>query len=243
MKGNLFLESLGYIIKKEKLGLLETNVEFKDLILEDIDPFPGYYHMVPGDQRTIKPRFIFFIIKPFSYWNTEKIIRKTRNIKEQLNHWFDASPGQVSLYNKTYCTIRIYLKNYSIIPDLIESYKKEGIEFRKRKNVKPYYSIIKVIKYFDLEQISNGIFKDLDNPERHYIQIPVNLDWKSFEKITVLLKNNLDYKGYDAALSSIYRKAGLVDFIRIYDNNTNLNKLKLLQKAYLEEIERQIDPF
>jgi len=239
MKNPKKIGTIGFIIKKEKLAGLETSIDFKELILEDIDPFPGYYHATPGDWRKDKPKFLFFVVEPFPTWNNEKIIRKTIKIKKNFPYTFDALPGQISLFNKMYSCIRISVNNYSFLGELVDAFKKEGVIFRKKKNIKPYESLIKVLKFLEMEEKEENIFTCTPNDEINFIRLPIELDWNLFEEITYFLKYNNEYKSYDAALSSIYDKTGMIDMVRIFDKEINIEKLRVIKNGYLSEIKRR----
>ena len=233
-------EFLGFIIKKDKFGSLEASFDYNEMILEDMDPFPGYYHVVPGDMKGNKPKFVFFLIKPFKQWNTEKIIRKTIEIKENCKYYFDASPGELMIFNRTRSCIRICVRDYNFVKGICDAYKNSGIEFMKKQRVKPFHSLIKVLKYFELEEIDDGIYHDRDDPDMYYIQLPGELNWDTFEEITLLIKNNIDYKNFDAALASFYGKTGIKDYARIYCKMDQYGILGTLKKAYFKEINRRL---
>ena len=60
-----------------------------------------------------------------------------------------------------------------------------------------------------------------------------------FEKATIAIRNNFDYKTYDAAQAAIYDKPGIVELVRIYDRKADLSKLQSLQQKYIIEVERK----
>ena len=52
-----------------------------------------------------------------------------------------------------------------------------------------------------------------------YFQAPMKLGWDEFEQMTMHVKRNIDDSNWDAALATIYRKTGIEDYIRIYNEN------------------------
>ena len=94
-----------------------------------------------------------------------------------------------------------------------------------------------VTKHFGLEQIEEGVFKDINDPLMHYLEIPVALSWKVFEAITNKIKNNLENNNFDAALGVLYIR-DIMDMIRIYENNPGIGKLVSLRKMYLDKIRK-----
>ena len=53
------------------------------------------------------------------------------------------------------------------------------------------------------------------------------------------VKRNVDDTNWDAALATIYRKTGIEDYIRIYNDNTSgMEILNLIRKKYVQEIKK-----
>jgi hypothetical protein len=230
MNQKILLETIGTIEKKEMLG----PVGYKELVLEVFLPFPGYHGTTVPDH--IKPNSLFAITR--SKYTEEKIIRAIQKIKSDYSYTFDGSPGMVTLYNMLNPCIRFKdLETYEIVPPILKAFEEEGIEFMSNRKIEPYTGIIKVKKYFLLEVISDFLFNDVEDPNMHYFSIPIQLRFNQFEKITIDLKHNLLDPKFDAALGTIFRKSGVVDVIRIYDDKCTPEKLNLIRTKYLQAID------
>ena len=233
MKEKVIIETIGTIEKKESL----VTVGYDDLVLESLHPFPGYHGDTVPD--TMKPKSLFFITR--SKYTEEKIIRITQKIKKDTKLEFDGSPGLVTLYNMLNPCIRIKgLDDFEGVPDILNAYKSEGIEFMTNRNIEPYSGIIKIKKYFLLEPITNCTFQDVEVPAMHYFTIPTQLRWNHFERMTLDLKRQLEDDNWDAALGSFYRKTGLVDVIRIYDEMGTRERLNEIRSGYSRAIKKLI---
>jgi len=233
MTQKILLETIGTIEKKEMLG----PVGYKELVLEILQPFPGYHGTTVPDH--IKPYSLFAITR--SKYTEEKIIRAIQKIKREHNFTFDGSPGMVTLFNMLNSCIRFKdLNTYDEMPPILKAFEDEGIEFMSNRKIEPYTGIIKVKKYFLVEVLSDNFFKDAEDPHMHYFSIPVQLRFNQFEKITLDLKNNMDDQRFDAALGTIFRKAGVIDVIRIYDDQCSPEKLNLIRTKYLQAINNLI---
>jgi len=233
MSQKILLETIGTIEKKEMLG----PVGYKELVLEAFHPFPGYHGTTVPDND--KPNSLFAITR--SKYTEEKIIRATHKIKSDHNFTFDGTPGMVTLYNMQNPCIRFkHLTSYEEVPAILKAYEDEGIEFMSNRKIEPYTGIIKVKKYFLVEVISDILFKDAEDPNIHYFSIPTQLRFNQFEKITADLKHNLEDPKFDAALGTIFRKSGLVDIIRIYDDKCSPDRLNLIRMKYLQAINNLI---
>lgn len=235
------IQSLGYVLKKEKLATLASEHPLPELLLESLEPFPGFYeeYFVPTTARESKPKSVFMVIKNFDVCHEDDFIRMTMHIKRDHRIKFDAALSSIMLFNEPATSIRVHMDDYSQLPELISHYKQVGVKFQSQKNVKPYQSLIKIRRFFDLEIMTKGIFKDIDKPDMYFLQVPFFMSWDEFEKVTLAIRNNFDYKTYDAAQAAIYDKPGIVELVRIYDRKADLSKLQSLQQKYIIEVERK----
>jgi len=87
--------------------------------------------------------------------------------------------------------------------------------------------------------MAEGVYKDVDKEDTYYIRVPVFMSWDEFEKVTISIRNNFDYKTYDAAQAAIYNKTGIVELVRVYDRKADLTKLQSLQHKYYIEVGRK----
>jgi hypothetical protein len=233
----LTIETCGNILKKETLKTIEHDFSGNALVLESMFPFPGYYHQIIPDTQELEPGSIFVVLKTLV--TDEKLMRINHEIKKIIKKKFDAAPGQINLYNEMKHCIRIKsIHSYKDIPELIDMYREEGIQFVKFRQIKPYEGLISVKKFFIVDCIEAGIYKDTEDPHMGYIQIPGYLKWSNFEKITLYLKRNLEDNKFDAAIGTIHRKNCIVDMVRIYDKNIKTEKLQFLRNKYLEAIHK-----
>jgi hypothetical protein len=229
MSQKILLETIGTIEKKEMLG----PVGYDELVLEAFHPLPGYHGATIADKG--KPKSLLAITR--SKYTEEKIIRVTQKIKQDNNFKFDGTPGMVTLYEMLNPCIRFKeLASYDDLPPILKAYEKEGIEFMSNRKIEPFTGIIKVKKYFIMEEISDHSFKDAENPFVYYFSIPVQLRFNQFEKITIDIKKKMENPKFDAALGTIYRKSGLIDLIRVYDDKITDERLDLIRSTYLTAI-------
>jgi hypothetical protein len=231
MSQKTILETIGTIENKEMLG----PAGFKELVLEAFNPFPGFFGTTVRHQD--KPNWLYAITR--SKYTEEKVIRVIQKIKSEHDFKFDATPGMVTLYEMLNPCIRFKdLVNYEEVPAILKTFEDEGIEFMSNRNVEPFTGVLRVKKYFLLEVVSDFLFKDLEDPNIHYFSIPVQLRFNQFEKITVDIKQKLENPRFDAALGTMYRRSGMLDVIRIYDDKSTPERLDLIRKKYLEAINK-----
>lgn len=234
------IQSLGYLLKKEKLVTLAADKPYSELLLESLEPYPGFYeeYFIPTTAREQRPKSVFMVIKNFDVCHEDDFIRMTMHIKRDHHIEFDAALSSIMMFNEPASTIRVNMVNYSQLPELISHYRNVGVKFQSAKQIKPYQSLIKIRRFFDLEALADGVYKDADKPDTYYIEVPGYMSWDNFEKSTIAIRNNFDYKTYDAAQAAIYNKAGIIELVRIYDRKSDISKLQSLRQKYLIEIER-----
>jgi hypothetical protein len=227
---NIFIETLGTITKKEELVFFENPQNI--LAFETAHAYPGYNSIVPQDYD---PNSIFLVTK--EQYLTEDVFVHSQNIRKKVDFHFNSAIAYVDYQNKKYPAIRIKdLQNYSLIPRLIESYLEEGINFARKKGEKDMYTMIQVKKGFYLGLLENDSYKDLMDEQMYYFEIPDQLDWVTFEKITMDIKYNNPALNFDAALAMFYRAKSVVFAVRIYKEDVTLEELKYLREQFLKRV-------
>jgi hypothetical protein len=233
-KSDYIAEITGYIKKQEKLTPVGDNIVQNTCVLESLHPFPGYYGNNFPDKS--HPRSIFFILG--ATYSFEDIARKTKIIKQRFDHDFNASEGKIIIGPYEYNCIRVkYLQSFNFLPELQREYMKENVKFHKEKNINKE-AIIKINKIFQVFEKEEGIYGDAEDEYKCYLEVPEQLEWNSFTAITANIKNNLVNNMFDAAQGVFFRSKEIVDVIRIYDQEKDIEKMKKLRNMYLEEIRR-----
>lgn len=235
------IQTLGYLLKKEKLYSLATETSHPEMLLESMEPYPGFYeeYFVPTHAREQKPKSVFMVLKNFDISHEDDFVRMTMHVKHEHSIKFDAALSTIQLFNEPATTIRVNMDNYSQLTELVAHYKSVGVKFQSAKAVKPYQSLIKIRRFFDVELMDEGIYKDLDKPNTFYLLLDGYLSWDEFERTTISIRNNIEYKTYDAAQAALYAKSGLMDMVRIYDIKATMANLNLLRQKYLSEMSRR----
>ncbi len=235
MENKNSIETIGYIAKEEYLKTFDQSIIPNTFILENKNPYPGYHGQdLPGAGAT--PEYIYLITK--RRYHNEEVYRATKNIKKYISFDFDAALCDLSIHNDEYASVRIKdLQKMDQIIELQSAYKEEGFQFKKSKKVETK-GIIKVFKHFWTEEVEEGVFMDLEDKNMGYLEMPTYMNWKMFEKITKTIKNNIENNNFDAAVGGMYRRNGLTEIVRIYDEKRNLDALKKLKSMYCDEIKK-----
>lgn len=232
MKNN-HIESMGVLIKEEKVQTVEHYIRENTLVLESIEPFPGYHgeNMPTGS----KPDSLFLITDRM--YPNETIFRVSQHLCCYQSIPVDATPVEISVLNNSLYGIRLRgLNNYSLIAEIQGCYMDKNILFHRIKNINAP-GLMRITKIFLIEQIENYIYKDIEDSNTYYLAVPYHFSWNLFRRVTLSIKNNMDNSDFDCASGHIYLK-DMMEFVRIYINNPDMDRLKHIREKYLDEISK-----
>jgi len=231
----ILIETVGYIKKEQNLTTVENNIIANTFVLESIHPFPGYHGANLPEQS--RPRSLFLILtKDHTF---EEIARITKKIKKNFKYDFNASLGHIYFKNTSYTCIRIkYLKSFTFLPELQGLYQENGIKFAKQKMIDSK-ALITINKYFFVNESEEGLYSDMEEDLKFYIELPIDLPWDEFKEFTLNIKNNIDNSDFDAAQGVFYRKDGIIEVVRLYICEGQKDKIKNIRKLYIEMIKKR----
>jgi len=231
----VLIETMGYIKKEANLSTVENNIIPNTLVLESLHPYPDYHGKNLPEQST--PRSLFLIVsKDYSFEEIARIIKK---IKGEFQFDFNASQGNIYFKTTSYSCIRIkYLKSFSFLPELQRKFQNEGISFVKHKSINSV-GLIVIKKHFYVDEIEEGIYRDIDESSKFYVDITAILPWKEFKEYISIIKNNIDSSDFDAAQGVFYRKSGIVELARVYICEGEYEKVRLIRKMFIDQIEKK----
>lgn len=238
MDANKVIETIGSITKMESLQTLEQNVIENSLVLASVDPFPGFKLQSDSAGILNKPNSIFIALR-YRY-APEKINRINKDLREKKMVERYPSFGEIITRNQILPCIRIKnLENYNIIPDIQHFYKSNDLQLMGFKRFNEI-ARIKIFKTFQLIEIGEGLYRDLNEGEKIYIRIPQVIHWNQFDYISKKIKFSLENRNFDAALGIIYRFCGPENVIRIYDHDKTLNRANQLKSMFLKETKKDM---
>jgi hypothetical protein len=97
-------------------------------------------------------------------------------------------------------------------------------------------ALITNYKQFELEEITEGVYKSLKNENFYYITIPKELDWEGFKNMTLSIKNSYDLVSFDAAYGIFYINDVVEDVVRIYAQDANERSIIDIREKYLNKL-------
>lgn len=229
----MIVETFGSLVKEEQLRTVDSGIIPNTLVLENLEPFPGYYGASPSDRM---PDAFFIVITQKE--STEKILRLTQIIKDNTNLEFEGSPGRICIYNDTYYSIRLRgITDYSKLAEIQNYYRDAGIKLMKRKEVDAP-GIIQIKKIFPLKKLDENFYKDAVR-DVYYLNINKQITWSHFKSVTQKVKNNLTINTFDAALAVIYASK-VMDLIRIYGKDITPENLQEIRNKYDEFLAKSL---
>ncbi len=227
------IEVFGTIQKQETVMSIDDKVQTGTLVFEALEPFPGYYHETPFD---VNPIYMYLALQ--QQYPLMDIIRATLKVEKVFDEKFDAGKGFVQIVESTYNVLRVrHLNRYDLIGKLQSAYNDQGIHFmHKAKRGLEATAQIRVVKFFNLTPIDEGIYMDNKEENHAYIVLPCEIAWDDFNALTNRVKYNWDGSKFDAAVGAFMHNGSLHEFVRIYSNKLSLEYLQGLKKLYYEKM-------
>ena len=229
-----YIEVTGNINKEETTeALLEHKLKNTFVVIDD-KPYPGYHYHKIDARMTEKSTTIFLVLNKRYTWAS--IIRATERVNQFLDESLQASYAELFLFNVPYYSIRLMgLKDLSLLGTIQKAYQEEGFVFMKNIRMsKPKVAFFKVKRFFDITKIDEGIYKDDEG--RNFIIINRKIKWELFRKMTQSVKMNMNNNNFDIVNGAFYMNHMLVDFIRVFDPKSDLERLREIRTAYQKQI-------
>ena len=225
-------ELIGKIIIEEKVDTVSENVIPRSYVINVPDPLKSYYNRYTNID---KPSSIIFVTKqPTSF---EKILRTTKKLNEEQGLQLDGAKCEVIIGSKKLNGIRIKgLNRFPEIAGIQEYFFKDGYEFARGEDYKDKDVLIRVNKFFHVEELEEGIYSDIDEVNTFYVTIPYYMTWEEFRKYTFEIKNSSSDTSYDIAKGIFYLNGDIVEMLRIVRPEASVDFLKTIQKKYLHKL-------
>ncbi len=231
-----YFEVTGNINKEETVQAL-VDYKLKNTFVVNVDqPYPGYHYHTIDARMVEKYTTIFLITKSRETW--ESIIRATDKINKFLDEPINASFANLSLFNVPHYAIRIIgFKNLDNLETIQKAYQDEGFVFMKNNRMdKPKTVFFQIKRFFDIKEIEEGIYKDKEG--MFFIEINRKIKWELFRKMTQSVKTTLHNSNFDVVSGAFYMNHTLVDIIRVFKPNCDLELLKQIRDEYQKQINK-----
>lgn len=226
-------ELIGKIIIQEKIDTIDENKLPGTFVINVPDPYKNYYGRFT---EIVKPVSIIFVTKtPNSF---EKILRVTKKINEKYHMKLDGAKCEVTMNSRKIDGIRVKgINRFHEIAQIQQYYKDEGYEFAKSEKFKSTEVLIRINRFFNVDEVEQGIFHSHDEDEVYYIEVPRYMGWEEFKKLTQEIKHNIADANYDIAKGIFYVNHGITEILRVVKPKASLELLKNIKKKYIEKLE------
>jgi len=225
-------ELIGKIIIQENIDSVDINKLPNTFVINVPDPYKNYYGRFT---EIVKPVSIIFVTKtPNSF---EKILRVTKKINEKYNLKLDGAKCEVTIKSRKLDGIRVKgINAYPEIAQIQQYYKDEGYDFAKSEKFATTEALIRINRFFNIEELDKGVYHSKDEDSTYYIEVPRYMGWDEFKKLTYEVKHNVSDSNYDIAKGIFYVNHGITEILRIVKPKATLELLKTIQKKYIERL-------
>jgi len=228
----------GYACFAEQLDLALSPFSEKGgvLILES-DPEPGYFSKkgFPENLAHASDHHLYIITKHPVTCFQDWVIQHSFEVKNRLKINLHISPGQLTYLNNPHNGIRMRTQEVKSIKPFLDDLKKIDIEFIKHtKHIEPYKSIVHFKKHIEISPVGDGIFSDVNDKNRHFIELPKSMEFNEFEKLVEIIKNNCQFNMFNTAYVSLTRRDKVMNLIAIYSKHCDEDRLPEF-KYYVEK--------
>ena len=224
----------GWIYKKEFLSTVVKNILPGSFVMKIWKPFDGLQDKMP--LRNI-PEFYFMVME--EDYPLDLIISAAEKIKQDPDRCFDAVEGNIYVAGQTHPVIRIKIFEKScLIRDIQQRFVDHGFQVSMNRLSLKEKGVIKLKKYFNLEEVGKGIYFDRTTPELSYFTLPHQIEWDLFEEITKRIKVNVALGAFDAAIGA-FRVDDKVEYIiRVLKSQRSAHTIDLIKRDYLTYINK-----
>lgn len=224
----------GCIYKKEFLTTVEKNILPGSFVLKIWRPFHGLQDKIP--LRNI-PDFYFMVMK--EDYPLGDIIVASEKIKLKSDQLFDAVEGNIYVAGATHPVIRIKLfDKILLMKDIQNLFTEYGFEISMNRVLIKERGVIKLKKYFSLEEVGKGIYFDRKTPELAYFRLPRQVEWDLFEEITKRIKVNVALGDFDTAIGAFHMGEKTEYIIRVLKLQRSIDSIVLIKQDYLTYINK-----
>ena len=197
------------------------------LVLSSNHP-DGYYERLAVEKNTVKEHHFFLLVKKEVTCFQDRVFRTVSFYEKKKNLDIHVFPGRIDYQNKSHSCIRFRESELDYVLELIPEFEERGIEFfdNKRVKIKPYEAVVQFKKFIDADEIGKGVYKDNIAKNIYYVPLVDDIDFEFFKKLIDYIRNNCDFKSFDASLIYSHdNNYSVQDYIMIYSLNCEERRL------------------
>ncbi len=230
------IEFSGFVCYSVKSNVARSPISGNlNCLLLESDPTPDYYanNNFP-EHKHLHDWHLYLPIKKQVVCFQDIVLRNAPLIGAELKSNLKIAPGQIYIQNKNHACIRVNTQNTNQLPFIINEFEDLGIQFYADKKLAQFESLIYYKKYTEFLKIGEGFYQDVDEENRHFFEVPHQINFDEFLIGIEKIKNNCNYHLFDSFLSSIFLKDTTQDFIGIYSEHCNKERFGELAKEIVK---------
>ncbi len=232
-----FLNFKSIIMKNNKTyyGTLEKSETLRPIIIPDgldvvvyesLSPFWGYYDDYPGKHND--HAYYYLLLSERSSFT--QVHRWLLDAQRELSFKVDMDLAMLTFDYHQYYSIRLrYVDNLQQVVEIQQLLQSFKAPFLVGKAKEETHCLTKVIKYFELEKIGEGLWLDQRVKNHGYVQLPVALGMQDFKAFLKRVRNNWQGNSFDAGLGVLTTSKEVIDVVRVYSKS-------IRDEHYLEEL-------
>jgi len=225
-------ELIGKIIKQENIDTIEKNKIPRTFVINVPDPYKSYYSRFTDID---KPVAVIFVTKtPNSF---EKILRVTKKINDTYNLELAGAKCEVTIKSRKLNGVRVRgINRFTDVAQVQQYYQDEGFEFVKSESFSNTEAIIRINRFFEIEELDKGIYKSIIEDDVFYVELPKFIGWEEFKRVTAEVKNNMTDSSFDIAKGILYMNEGITEIVRVVKPKATVDLLKTIQQKYIDRL-------
>jgi len=224
------LSGSGSITKREYVRNAKIKSLKKYMVLESADPFPEAH-------LRHKSHFVKFYYLPIQSNRLDQDIKIAAHSAEgQIGGDLASALGDIIIGDQTYHAIRLRNVETSQLPVLVKAYEYAGIKMMPSARSIHDHALIRIDKFFHLEEIEEGIFVDLDDQQIGYLEISGELSWEELERLTQKVKQETQHPNFDRALGHFSKHGVDINVIRIYAPDMDEEVIKEIGNTFRKHL-------
>lgn len=218
----------GTLEKTEVLLAVDIPESLGTLVYESRSPFFGYYDDYPG-RHNDNIYYYLVLDRRMTFAEMHRVILQA-NKKIDVNVNMDHATLLIN--HTTYTAIRLrYLEDVSNVSMIQRVFADLGLTFHSGKAKGETTCVTKIIKYYDLEDLGDGIWLDRVADSHAYLHLPQRIELDDFKDLVQRVRNNWDGNTFDAGLGVLCTKDEVIEVARIYSKSID-------DVAYLEKLKQ-----
>ena len=213
------------ICVSEEVELSKFETEHNLMILES-NHIDGYYNSVPQEMNNPLENHYFLLMKKNIPCFQDRVIRSISFYQRDTNEKLHVYPGHMNVHGNEYNFIRFRKNEFEKVIEMIPYFEKRNIEFIKPRRFSAVRTLIQFKEMVEMEEMKPNIYRDKSAHHIFFLPIALDVEYITFSKMLSYIRNNCDFKQFEASLVySVNKQYKIDDYAKIYSPNCEEERL------------------